>query len=55
MGNIVKKQKDGPLTVAEDDGVFVTTNPKQPKKKLKNGQLLLDNAPMKQVKDLETF
>ena len=32
MGNIVKKQKDGPLTVAEDDGVFVTTNPNNPRR-----------------------
>ena len=56
MGNIVKKQKDGSLTVAEDtDGVFVTTNPKQPKKKLKDGQLLLDNVTIKQIKDLEIF
>jgi len=56
MNNIVKKQKDGSLTVAEDtDGVFVTTNPKLPKKKLKGGQLLLDNVTIKQIKDLEIF
>ncbi len=57
MGNIVKKQKDGSLTVAEDtDGVFVTTNPKKPTKKLKDGQLLLtDDVTIKQIKDLEIF